>query len=211
MTKTRIPVAVAVTAALALSACNNPAYLDPDASADPNSNTKQGALIGGLVGAGLGALSGASSKTTAVVAGAAAGAALGGVIGNQLDQQAAELRGELANDGITIENTGDRLIVSLPQDITFDVDSYTVRPSLRPELDKVAQNLLKYPNSTVQVLGHTDSDGDATYNIGLSLRRANAVADVIQAGGVPFNRIQTQGLGESQPVASNPPPHPIHQ
>lgn len=55
----------------------------------------------------------------------------------------------------------------------------------------------------VQVIGHTDSDGEATYNLGLSHQRANAVADILQAGGVPFNRLQTRGMGEEQPVASN--------
>ena len=67
----------------------------------------------------------------------------------------------------------------------------------------VAQSLQQYPNSTVQVVGHTDNSGDAGYNQSLSERRANAVADVLMNGGVPFGRIQTYGRGEDQPVASN--------
>ena len=63
--------------------------------------------------------------------------------------------------------------------------------------------MLKYPASTVQVIGHTDSDGDAAYNIGLSQRRANAVADILQAGGVTFDRLTTIGRGEEEPIASN--------
>ena len=191
-------------AALALSACTNPASLGTgEPVSDPNANTKQGALIGGLVGAGVGALSNSSNKPLAVLGGAAAGAFAGGAIGNQLDKQAAELRQQLGNDEIGIVNTGDRLIVSLPNDITFDTDSYAVRPSLQSDLGKVADSLLQYPDTRVQVVGHTDSDGEAGYNQTLSERRANAVADRIQAGGVRYDRIETLGQGEDQPLASN--------
>lgn len=201
MIKLKTPAALVLTAALGLSACNDPAQLA--SNTDPHQNTKQGAFLGGILGAGLGAMSGASNKTSAVLGGAALGAIAGGAIGNSLDQQAADLRQQLATEGITITNTGTSLIVTLPQDITFASDSFTVRDSLRPDLNRLAQHLLKYPKSTVQVIGHTDSDGDAAYNIGLSQRRANAVADVLQADGVPYNRLVTTGRGEEQPIASN--------
>ena len=165
-------------AVLALGACTNPAYLDPD---DPYSKTKQGALIGGLLGAGIGALTSDDDKAATIAGSAVLGAAAGGLIGNQLDKQAAELRQEL-DDGISIVNQGDRLVVSL---------------------SKVAANLQKYPDSTVQVIGHTDSDGEASYNLALSQRRANAVADELQASGVSYTRIRTTGRGEDEPVASN--------
>ena len=195
----KFPVSAALAAVLVLSACNDPSSLGSDA--DPNAKAKQGALLGAVVGAGLSAATGGEGKN--ILLGAAAGAAAGGVIGNELDKQAAELRSQLANDGISITNTGDRLIVSLPQDITFDTDSAAVRPSLQSDLGKVANNLLRYPNSTVQVIGHTDNTGDATYNLGLSLRRADAVADILQSGGVTYDRISTFGRGEEQPLASN--------
>jgi outer membrane protein OmpA-like peptidoglycan-associated protein len=67
----------------------------------------------------------------------------------------------------------------------------------------VADNLRSYPDSTVQVVGHTDNTGSASYNQALSERRANAVADILMNGGVAFERIQTYGRGENQPVASN--------
>ena len=190
---------VALGGILTLGACTDPAYLNPD---DPHAKAKQGALIGGLLGAGVGALTSDDDKGATIIGSAAAGALVGGLIGNELDKQEAELRQQL-DDDITIVNTGDRLIVSVPNDITFDTDSYSVRPALQSDLDKVAQNLLKYPESSVQIIGHTDSDGAAEYNQGLSERRANAVADVIQAGGVPYNRISTIGRGEDDPIASN--------
>ncbi len=199
MTRTHSLIA-AVAALSLLGACNDPALLG-NSSADPHVKAKQGALIGAAGGAAISALTGGEGKN--VLLGAAAGAAAGGLIGNQLDKQAAALRSELSNDGIGITNTGDSLVVSLPQDITFDTDSAVVRSSLRSDLAAVARNLNDYPDSRVQVIGHTDNTGDATYNLGLSLRRANAVADILQADGVRFDRVSTAGRGEEQPLASN--------
>ncbi|MDU9004090.1 OmpA family protein [Sedimentitalea todarodis] len=192
-------IGAALAASLVLSACNDPSALG--GTADPNAKAKQGALLGAVVGAGLSAATGGEGGN--ILLGAAAGAAAGGIVGNELDKQAAELRSQLASDGITITNAGDRLIVTLPQDITFATDSADVTPSLRADIGRVAQNLLRYPDSTVQVVGHTDSTGDATYNLGLSLRRANSVASILQNGGVSSGRINTYGKGEEQPLASN--------
>lgn len=201
MTNFKLPVAAVLSGAVLVGACSptNPNNLD--ASSDPNKNTKTGAIIGGIVGAGIGAITG--EGTAAVLGGAALGAAGGAAIGNNLDQQEAELRQQLTNQGITITNAGDRLIVTFPNDITFATDSSTVMPTLVPQLETVAAVLVRYPNTTVQVIGHTDSDGDATYNLGLSDRRANAVADILQASGVTFDRLRIIGRGEDNPIASN--------
>ncbi len=201
MTISKFVLAGGLCSAMVLGACTDPGTLT--VQNDPNQNAKQGALIGGLIGAGVGAIANNSNPGLGALAGAAIGAAGGGAIGNQLDRQAAELRQQLANDGITIVNAGDRLIVTVPNDITFDTDSATVRPALRSDLVKVGQNLVNYPNSNVQIIGHTDSDGEASYNLGLSERRANAVADILQANGVSYSRIATIGQGENNPIASN--------
>ncbi|SDX48635.1 Outer membrane protein OmpA [Ruegeria halocynthiae] len=201
MTISKCVLTVGMCSALVLGACTDPGTLT--VQNDPNQNAKQGALLGGLIGAGVGAIANDSDPLLGALAGGAIGAAGGGVIGNQLDRQAAELRQQLANDGITIVNAGDRLIVTVPNDITFDTDSSTVRPALRTDLVKVGQNLVNYPNSNVQIIGHTDSDGEASYNLGLSERRANAVADILQANGVSYARITTVGQGENNPIASN--------
>ncbi len=201
MTISKCVLTAGLCSAFFLAACTDPATLT--VQEDPNKNAKQGALLGGLIGAGVGAIANDSDPLLGALAGGAIGAAGGGVIGNQLDRQAAELRQQLANDGITIVNAGDRLIVTVPNDITFDTDSSTVRPALRADLVKVGQNLVNYPNSNVQIIGHTDSDGEASYNLGLSERRANAVADILQANGVSYSRITTVGQGENNPIASN--------
>ena len=184
---------------LAVTACTNPATVGQP---NPNQKAQQGALLGGLLGAGLGAVV-SDDRAKGAAIGGVLGAAGGAVYGNMLDKQEAQLRQELDNDRVQITNTGDRLIVTLPQDILFDVDSSAVRPGLRADLMTVAESLRDYPDSTVQVVGHTDNTGDAGYNQRLSERRANAVADVLMDGGVAFGRIQTFGRGENQPVANN--------
>ena len=102
-----------------------------------------------------------------------------------------------------MRNTGDRLIVTMPQDILFATDSADLRPDLRADLRTVAQSLNDYPQSRVQVLGHTDNTGSAQYNLDLSQRRAGSVAGQLIAYGVDAGRIRTTGLGEDQPIATN--------
>jgi outer membrane protein OmpA-like peptidoglycan-associated protein len=183
--------------AAAIAGCTN---LDGSASR---------AGTGGLVGAGTGALLGglvSDGDSGATIAGGVIGALAGTAIGSQLDRQAAELQQSIGGSGAGIVNTGSELIVSLPESITFAVDSADVRADYRDELASVAGNLQSYPNSSVQVIGHTDDTGSAAYNQGLSERRAVAVADLLTADGVPAWRLQSSGRGLSQPVASNATP-----
>lgn len=121
----------------------------------------------------------------------------------EADRQEAALRQQVGNNNIDIQNTGDRLIVTLPQDILFATDSTAVSPSIQGDLIAVARNLQQYPDTNVQVIGHTDSDGDASYNLNLSQRRAQAVSSILISNGVPSFRVQSIGRGEDQPVASN--------
>ncbi len=185
-------------ALLSVTACTDPGYVSGSSTErDQYRKTKNGAIIGALAGAGIAAVTDGDA-----LMGAALGAGAGAIIGNVLDKQEAELRAQL-DDDVRIENTGDRLILTLPQDILFDVDSYTVNAGLKDDLAKVASSLDKYPDSTVQILGHTDNTGSASHNQSLSERRANAVADVLLTNGVPVSRIDTIGRGEDQPIASN--------
>ncbi|WP_238367537.1 OmpA family protein [Mesobacterium pallidum] len=174
-------------------------------TASETPKTRDGAVIGGLIGGLAGAIAGndPEERRRNAAVGAIVGAGVGGVIGSQLDKQEAALRQDLGNDNVTIVNTGDRLIVTLPQDILFATDSTTVRADLQSDLRALAGNLNEYPNTTVQVIGHTDSDGSAAYNQDLSQRRAQAVSSVLIGNGVSPSRIQAFGRGEDQPVATN--------
>jgi outer membrane protein OmpA-like peptidoglycan-associated protein len=197
MMKTKLILALAGT--LTLTACVDPnAYPD-----DPNARQRQGAIIGGLVGAVTGAaVAGDGDELKGAIVGGALGAGTGALIGADLDRQAAELRGSL-NSNISVTNTGEYLIVNMPQDLLFATDSAAVRPDLRRDLNTVAASLLKYPNSRIEVIGHTDNTGSAAYNQDLSQRRAVSVASILRESGVPGSRIAAYGRGEDQPIASN--------
>jgi len=200
----KFPIVAAMAATIALGACTNPngSILAP--ASDPNQRAKNGALIGAGAGAVIGALSrGDGNRDQGAVKGALIGAAIGGGGGALLDRQERDLRQSLGNQNVGINNTGDRLIVTLPQDILFASGSTSVRPDLQRDLGTIAGNLQAYPNSTIQVIGHTDSDGEAGFNQRLSEGRANAVANILLNAGVSGARVRAEGRGESQPVASN--------
>ncbi|MBV7395105.1 OmpA family protein [Mameliella sediminis] len=202
MIRAKSAILISAVAVLGLSACTTGPLVNEN---DPNQKAKQGALVGAIGGAVAGRLLGGNDKgerNRATVAGALVGAGVGAAIGNQLDKQEAELRQQLG-DSATIRNTGDRLIVTMPQDILFAKDSADLRPTLVSDLRDVGQSLLAYPNTTAQVIGHTDSDGDAAYNLDLSQRRARSVANVLLSEGVSSARVSVIGRGEDQPIASN--------
>ncbi|PLL11792.1 hypothetical protein C0V75_12830 [Tabrizicola sp. TH137] len=202
----KTPLILSTLGILALTACV-PAdpYADPY-GAQPASNgprAQSGALIGAMAGGLLGSQS-SDDRLAKTVVGAGIGAVLGGAIGATLDAQAAELRG--INGQFNVTNMGDYLVVNMPQDVLFAVDSATLRPDLTRDLRSVAQNLLRYPNSQIQIIGHTDNTGSAAYNQDLSQRRAVSVASVLRESGVPSGRIVAFGRGMDQPVASNSTP-----
>jgi outer membrane protein OmpA-like peptidoglycan-associated protein len=187
--------------AIALTACTPVDQY----SANPNQRTKEGALTGAAIGAGLGILTGqgGKDKLDRAVVGGAIGALAGGVIGNNLDRQAAELQAELNDSRIRVVNEGNQLRVVMPNGILFATDSASVQGSIQNDLYTVADNLNRYPNTRVEVVGHTDNTGSAAYNQDLSERRAAAVAAILRSAGVSGGRIASYGRGESAPVASN--------
>ncbi|RVV97040.1 OmpA family protein [Mesobaculum littorinae] len=191
---------LALAGGLTLAGCDTSQYT----VGGERERTAQGALGGAVVGGILGAATdGGSSKRKNAAIGAALGAAAGAAIGNQLDQQAKELRGGFSNGAIDVVNTGSQLIVRMPQDILFATDSAAVAGGLQSDLRVLASNLNRYPNSTVQVVGHTDNTGSAAYNQDLSERRAQSVASILRANGVSSYRVSAIGRGEDAPIASN--------
>ena len=204
MTKTST-LLLACTGLFALSACTEPYSqgYSGSSSADPNANTRGGAITGALIGGVLGATSNGDERLEKAAAGAIVGGLIGGAIGNQLDKQAQELRRDLDTNGVSVVRQGDQLIVTMPQDVLFAVDSASVRPDLQRDLYTLAGSLNRYPDTRVEVVGHTDSDGDAAYNQRLSQDRANSVANILIGAGVPSYRVVAYGRGEEQPVASN--------
>ena len=164
-------------------------------------NAKQGAIIGATAGVMSGFLTGDDSNGT--IKRAIAGAALGAAIGNELDIQEEELRKDLGGSGALIKNTGDQLIVTLPEAITFDIDSSEVRYSLEDSLVRLSTSLNKYPNTNVEVIGHTDNVGGQDYNQKLSTRRAESVSSILAQNDVSRSRIKAYGRGELEPKMTN--------
>lgn len=202
MTILKFPHVLSLTAALALSACTTAGPTNID---DPNYRAQQGALSGAMLGGLIGVASGDTKdeRLRSGVLGATLGAVAGGAIGANLDAQAAEMRARLGNPNVTVTNMGSYLLVNLPESVTFATDSAAVRPDLQADLRSIAANLVSYPNSRIQVLGHTDDTGSAAYNFDLSQLRAQAVRDILVGAGVPGNRIAAVGMGEDRPIASN--------
>lgn len=193
------PLLIGLAGATLLAGC----VQDPYAYSDPNARTKAGVVTGAVVGAGLGALSGSrDDRLQNTVLGGVVGAVAGGAIGNTLDRQAAELRQQLGGSA-SVVNTGNSINVTMGQDILFATDSTVVLPGSQGNLSAIANNLTRYPNSRIEVIGHTDSDGEAAYNQDLSERRARSVAGALMSYGVAPARIAAFGRGEDQPIASN--------
>jgi len=153
-----------------------------------------GLLLGGLIGGGTGR-----------IIGAGIGGVAGAAVGYQMDKQIKELKEQTAGTGIDVTevDNGQAILVNLPDGVTFDVDSAMLKPQFRNTLDQIAQNLQTYPDSLIDVYGHTDSTGSDQYNQTLSERRAKTVADYLTVRGVSAARIRSQGYGKTMPVASN--------
>lgn len=200
MTIMKLPLVLAAATMTFVGACT-----------ETSPNGGQQARNGAAIGAGLGVLAGIATgdsveerRSNAIKAGLIGGL-VGAGIGNELDKQEEELRAQMGGN-VGIVNNGTNLVVTLPQDILFDTDSTTVSGASQNDLYTLARSINRYPHSTVNVVGHTDSTGDASYNFDLSQRRAQAVASVLMNGGVAPQRIRSIGRGEDQPVASNATP-----
>ena len=187
---------------LLLTACTT----DPYTGEQKASNTAVGAGAGGLLGAAAGALVGKTTKAktgTSMLVGAGLGALAGAGVGAYMDNQEAKLRQRLEGTGVSVTRVGDNIVLNMPSNITFATDRAEVNPGFYGTLNSVALVLQEFDKTRVQVDGHTDSDGPDDYNDELSDRRATAVARYFTAQQLNPQRFSVEGLGESQPIASN--------
>jgi outer membrane protein OmpA-like peptidoglycan-associated protein len=188
-----------VVATLPLSAC----VTDPETGNRTISKAAIGGIGGALGGYLLGDLVGGRRDRTEKILGAGIGAVAGAGVGYYMDEQERKLRQQTAGTGINVIRDGDNLVLDMPSEITFGVDSANIDVGFRNTLDQVASTLTQYEKTYVDVLGHTDSTGSDAYNQALSERRASAVADYLSTRGVQSARLAARGYGESQPKASN--------
>lgn len=160
--------------------------------------------IGGAVGGYLlGDLVGGRHDRTEKIVGAGIGAIAGAAVGAYMDEQEKKLRTETAGTGVDVVRDGDEIKLVMPSGITFDTNRYAIKPEFNETLGKVAQTLVQYEKTYVDVYGHTDSTGNDAINIPLSRNRAQSVANYLTLNGVNSARIGVQGFGASQPIADN--------
>jgi len=125
-----------------------------------------------------------------------------------MDQQEEAFRQRLRGSGVTVrrDQRTNELFLIMPGDITFDTNESVIKPGFFPVLTDVADVLMTYPATTVDVIGHADSTGAADYNQQLSERRASSVAQYLIGQGVMRDRFYVAGMGETAPIANNATP-----
>lgn len=165
--------------------------------------TQKGAVIGTAGGAAAGAVIGKAAGNTALgaIIGAAVGGVTGAVIGKKMDKQAKEIENKVP--GAKVERVGEGIVVEFNEKILFGFDRSDLNASAEGNLDKLVNVLKEYPDTDIEIQGHTDSKGTDAYNQGLSDRRAGAVASYLRNRGVSASRVSIKGYGETAPVASN--------
>jgi outer membrane protein OmpA-like peptidoglycan-associated protein len=161
------------------------------------SNATKGAIIGGVGGAAIGALTNKDQRGKNALIGAGLGAAVGGGIGYYMDRQEEELRKQLRSAGVSVERRGDMIALNMQNDILFDVGSFQLGSRAEEVLRAVAIVLKKYDETRVNVHGYTDTSGARARNEELSQQRAEAVAAALMHDGVPSDRLNARGMGET--------------
>lgn len=165
--------------------------------------TQKGAVIGTGTGAVAGGIIGKASGNTAlgVIIGAAVGGATGAVIGNQMDKQAKEIEQKVPD--AKVERVGEGIIVEFSDKVLFEYDKSELSSTSKRSLDKLVTVLNSYPDTDIEVQGHTDSDGTNSYNEDLSERRSSSVASYLKTKGIDSSRLNTKGFGEEAPGYDN--------
>ena len=173
--------------------------------------TQKGAVIGGTAGAVGGTIIGkaAGNKTLGTILGAAIGGTAGAIIGHDMDKQAEEIKDQIP--GAKVERIDEGIKVEFNEKILFAFSKSDLSDSAKMNLDKLATALTNYPNTNIEIQGHTDSRGTEEYNMGLSLRRANAVRDYLVSKGIDGSRMTVKGYGESAPAYTNDTPEGMAQ
>jgi outer membrane protein OmpA-like peptidoglycan-associated protein len=165
--------------------------------------TQKGAVIGAAGGGAIGAVIGKAAGNTAMgaIIGAAVGGATGAVIGHKMDKQAEEMKKVLGD--AEVRRVGEGIVIDFKEKVLFGFDRSDLGANAATNLDKLINVLNKYPDTDIQILGHTDNKGTDEYNQGLSERRATSVSGYLKNHGISSSRVSTKGMGENDPIASN--------
>jgi outer membrane protein OmpA-like peptidoglycan-associated protein len=165
--------------------------------------TQKGAIIGTAGGGAIGAVIGKAAGNTALgaIIGATVGGVTGAVIGHKMDKQAKEIESKVP--GAKVERVGEGIVVEFSDKILFGFDRSDLSATAETNLGKLVEILKQYPDTDIEIQGHTDDKGADDYNMKLSERRASSVANFLRGRGVAASRVRIKGFGETAPVASN--------
>lgn len=172
-------------------------------SCGPMNKTKKGAIIGTAGGAAVGGVIGRASGNTAlgVIIGGAIGGTAGVLIGKKMDKQAEEIKKEVP--GAKVERVGEGIVVEFTSRILFGFDRSDLMSEAETNLNNLVTVLNKYPDTNIEIQGHTDNKGTDEYNMSLSERRASAVANFLKSHDIKSSRISLKPFGESAPKYTN--------
>jgi len=165
--------------------------------------TQKGAVVGTAAGGTMGAVIGRASGNTALgaIIGAAVGGATGAVIGNKMDKQAVEI--EQSVPDAKVERVGEGIVVEFSSNVLFGFDKSNLSVEAKTNLNKLVTILNDYPDTDIELQGHTDSKGTNDYNMALSEQRAYAVSAYLSDQGISTMRTSILGFGEAVPKYDN--------
>ena len=191
MMKIKFVSVLVILASLILSGC-----------ASMNKTTK-GAVVGTAAGGAMGAVIGKATGNAALgaIIGATVGGATGAIIGHEMDKQAEEI--EKTVPDAKVERVGEGIVVEFSSAVLFGFDQAALSAEAMANLDKLVTVLNTYPDTNIEVQGHTDSKGTEAYNQTLSERRSKAVSDYILTRGIKTERVTPKGFGETLPEYDN--------
>jgi len=173
------------------------------ASCNSMNRTQKGAAIGAGGGAVVGGIIGRAAGNTALgaIIGATVGGVTGAVIGKKMDKQAEEIKSEVP--GAKVERVQEGIVVEFSSAVLFGFDQSNIQQAAQKTLDDLIVILKKYPDTDLEIQGHTDNKGTEKYNQGLSERRASTVSNYLSSHGIPLERLSTIGYGLTKPKYSN--------
>jgi len=165
--------------------------------------TQKGAAVGTVGGGAAGAVIGKASGNTALgaIIGAAVGGTTGAIIGNQMDKQAEEIAKTVPDAKVI--RVGEGIVVEFSSNVLFGFDKSGLSADAKTSLDKLVKVIDAYPDTDIEIQGHTDSKGSLAYNENLSVERASAVSNYLISKKVAANRLTIVGYGETLPKYDN--------
>lgn len=167
------------------------------------SKTGKGAIIGTTAGGVAGAVIGKVAGNTAIGAGigAVVGGATGAVIGRKMDKQAEEIKNKVPD--AKVERVGEGIVVEFNSNILFAVNKADLSAEAKTNLDKLVIILNSYPDTNIELQGHTDNTGTDSFNQTLSEKRAVSVSNYLTSKSIGTTRMTAKGFGETVPKYDN--------